>query len=98
MSFALPLAHLAHWYSPLGFLVPALLTLVWLKLQGRRERREARAGRARGSAGSAVVAEYWTLEERAGRWVLVAVEPDAQRAQELAMPVAPSPWSEAGGA
>jgi hypothetical protein len=64
---ALPLAHLRHWYSVLGFLVPVALVAGWMKLQTRRDERRAR---------SSEVVEYWTLRRRDGRWIVVSVDSD----------------------
>ena len=91
-----PLAHLAHWYSAFGFLGPALLTIGWFKLQARREQRrtapQGRKGRDTGVTGTAVVAEYWTLERRDDRWVLVDATSDEVREAEIGTRVVVSPW------
>ena len=89
-----PLAHLAHWYSAFGFLGPAVLTIAWFKLQARREQRAAETPRRAKDviSGTAVVAEYWTLERRDDRWVVVDASPDVVREAELGTRVVPSPW------
>jgi hypothetical protein len=79
-----PLAHIAHWYSASGFLLPVLGVIIWLKILSWRERR---AG--------ALFAEFWTLGKRDGRWVLVALKPDAGAPRRGPKPP-PTPWSEEG--
>jgi hypothetical protein len=79
-------AHLGHWYSALGFLVPAGLVFAWIRLQARRDRRRAE------------FSEYWTLTEREGRWVLTSTAPaplPRARGRVAAGTAVPAPWSEA---
>ncbi|HWF49921.1 MAG TPA: hypothetical protein VG294_04665 [Solirubrobacteraceae bacterium] len=77
-------AHLGHWYSAFGFLVPAALVIAWIRLQARRDRRRAE------------FAEYWTLRLRDGCWVLVSTAPaplERKRGRAAAGTAMPSPWS-----
>jgi hypothetical protein len=76
-------AHLGHWYSAFGFLVPAVLVVLWIRYQARRERRRQE------------FAQYWTLELRDGRWSIVAMDPaPPSRAQRRARrQLVPPPWS-----
>jgi hypothetical protein len=77
-------AHLGHWYSAFGFLVPAGLVIAWIRLQARRDRRRAE------------FAEYWTLSLRDGRWVLVSTAPAPlarKRGRVAAGTAMPAPWS-----
>jgi hypothetical protein len=63
------LAHLGHWYSAFGFLVPAVLVIAWVRYQARRDRRRVQ------------FIEDWTLELRDGAWQLESVQPVASRRQ-----------------
>jgi hypothetical protein len=76
-------AHLGHWYSAFGFLVPAVLVVLWIRYQARRERRRQE------------FSQYWTLELRQGRWSVVAIDPaPGSRAQRRARrQLVPPPWS-----
>lgn len=76
-------AHLGHWYSAFGFLVPAALVVLWIRFQARRERRRQE------------FAQYWTLELRQGRWSVVAMDPaPGSRAQwKAGRQLIPPPWS-----
>ena len=56
-------AHLGHSYSAFGFLVPAVLVVLWIRFQGRRERRRQE------------FAQYWTLELRGAEWKLIEMAP-----------------------
>ncbi len=81
------LAHLGHWYSALGFLVPAGLVMGWVRLQARRDRRRAE------------FAEYWTLSLRDGRWELISTAPaplSRTRGRVATGTAVPSPWSRGG--
>ena len=60
-------AHLGHWYSAFGFLVPAALVIGWIRFQARRERRRVQ------------FAEDWTLQLRGGVWRLESIDPVAPR-------------------
>jgi hypothetical protein len=97
------LAHLNHWWSPVVMLAPALLTLVWLRAQSRREEqvRERTGGRAARFGAPAVVHERWTIVLRDGRWRLDSAETvgasSAARSEPDAPPVVPSPWNAASG-
>jgi hypothetical protein len=76
-------AHLGHWYGAFGFLVPAVLVVLWIRYQARRERRRQE------------FAQYWTLEASDGRWSVVAIDPaPGSRAQRRAKrQLIPPPWS-----
>jgi hypothetical protein len=80
------LAHLGHWYSALGFLVPAVLVVLWIRYQARREHRRQE------------FSQYWTLELRGGQWRVVAVgpAPASRRQYRSRLQLTPPPWSEAG--
>lgn len=77
-------AHLGHWYSALAFLVPAVVVVLWIHYQARRDRRRQE------------FAQYWALELRDGSWTLVEIEPaPASRRQWRArLRLVPPPWSE----
>lgn len=77
------IAHLGHWYSALGFLVPAVLVVLWIRYQARRERRRQE------------FSQYWTLELRAGRWTAVDIEPapGSRRQRRARLELTPPPWS-----
>ena len=79
------LAHLGHWYSALGFLVPAVLVVLWIRYQARREQRRQE------------FSQYWTLELRDGDWRVVAMgpAPASRRQYRARLELAPPPWSEA---
>jgi hypothetical protein len=81
-------AHLGHWYSAFGFLVPAVLVVLWIRYQARRDRRRQE------------FAQYWTLELRGADWTVVEIEPaPASRRQWRAkVQLVPPPWSAAEGA
>lgn len=76
-------AHLGHWYSAFGFLVPAVLVVLWIRYQARRERRRQE------------FAQYWTLELRGGRWSVVAIEaaPGSRAQRRARRQLVPPPWS-----
>jgi hypothetical protein len=80
------LAHLGHWYSAFGFLVPAVLVVVWIRCQARREQRRQE------------FSQYWTLELREGEWRVVAMgpAPASRRQYRSRLELVPPPWSEAG--
>jgi hypothetical protein len=60
-------AHLGHWYSAFGFLVPAALVVAWVSYQARRDRRRTE------------FVEDWTLELRDGDWRVESVQPVESR-------------------
>jgi hypothetical protein len=64
-------AHLGHWYSAFGFVVPAALVLAWVRYQARRDRRRGQ------------FTEDWTLELRDGQWRVESVQPVATRRRRL---------------
>jgi hypothetical protein len=77
-------AHLGHWYSAFGFLVPAALVVVWVRFQARRDRRRTE------------FVEDWTLELRDGDWRVESVQPvDSRRRRRRPSPervrAAPTP-------
>ncbi|MFL5822845.1 MAG: hypothetical protein ACJ764_05315 [Solirubrobacteraceae bacterium] len=76
-------AHLGHWYSAFGFLIPAVLVVLWIRLQTRRERRRQE------------FAQYWTLELRGENWTLVSIEPApvSRRQHRSRLVLVPPPWS-----
>ena len=80
-------AHLGHWYSAFGFLVPAVLVVVWIRLQTRREQRRQE------------FAQYWTMELRGEHWTLVAIEPAplSRRQHRSRLTLVPPPWSAPAG-
>jgi hypothetical protein len=79
-------AHLGHWYSAFGFLVPAVLVVVWIRYQSRREARRQE------------FSQYWTLELRVGVWRLMAVGPAPQSRRQFRsrLELTPPPWSDPG--
>ena len=79
-------AHLGHWYSAFGFLVPALLVVIWIQFQTRREQRRQE------------FAQYWTLELRDDEWTLVSMEPapPSRRQNRSRIQLVPPPWSAPG--
>lgn len=79
-------AHLGHWYSALGFLVPAVLVVVWIRYQARREQRRHE------------FSQYWTLELQGGQWRVmgVAPAPASRRQSRSRLQLVPPPWSDAG--
>jgi hypothetical protein len=60
-------AHLGHWYSAFGFLVPAVLVIAWVRYQAHRDRRRVQ------------FTEDWTLELRDGAWQVESVQPVVTR-------------------
>lgn len=76
-------AHLGHWYSTFGFLVPAVLVVLWIRFQARRGQRRQE------------FSQYWTLELRGEEWKIVEIEPaPASRRQHRArLTLVPAPWS-----
>lgn len=76
-------AHLGHWYSAFGFLVPAVLVVLWIRYQARRERRRQE------------FSQYWTLELREGQWNVVEMEPapGSRRQRRARLQLVPPPWS-----
>lgn len=76
-------AHLGHWYSAFGFLVPAVLVVVWIRFQARREQRRQE------------FSQYWTLELREGAWKVVSMEPApvSRRQHRARLQLTPPPWS-----
>jgi hypothetical protein len=76
-------AHLGHWYSAFGFLVPAVLVVLWIRYQARREQRRQE------------FAQYWTLELHGGQWKLVEIEPapGSRRQRRARLQLTPPPWS-----
>ncbi|MDQ6775334.1 MAG: hypothetical protein M3071_03730 [Actinomycetota bacterium] len=81
-------AHLGHWYSAFGFLVPAALVFAWIRLQARRDRRRAE------------FAEYWTLSLRDGRWELISTAPaplSRTRGHVATATAVQAPWSRLEG-
>lgn len=79
------LAHLGHWYSALGFLVPAVLVVLWIRYQTRREQRRQE------------FSQYWTLELRNGQWRVTGMEPApaSRRQYRSRLQLVPPPWSDA---
>lgn len=77
------LAHLGHWYSAFGFLVPAVLVVLWIRFQARRERRRQE------------FSQYWTLELRDGSWRLVEIDPapPSRQQRRARLRLVPPPWS-----
>ncbi len=78
-------AHLGHWYSAFGFLVPAVLVVVWIRYQARREARRQE------------FSQYWTLELRGGEWRVVAMgpAPASRRQYRSRLQLTPPPWADA---
>lgn len=76
-------AHLGHWYSAFGFLVPAVLVVLWIRYQARRDRRRQE------------FSQYWTLELRDGQWKVVDIEPapGSRRQWKARLQLTPPPWS-----
>ncbi len=76
-------AHLGHWYSAFGFLVPAALVVLWIRYQARREQRRQE------------FSQYWTLELRDGDWKVVAIAPapGSRRQRRARLTLVPPPWS-----
>lgn len=76
-------AHLGHWYSAFGFLLPAVLVVMWIRFQARRERRRQE------------FCQYWTLELRAGRWEVVEIQPapGSRRQRRARLQLTSPPWS-----
>ncbi len=76
-------AHLGHWYSAFGFLVPAVLVVLWIRLQARREQRRQE------------FSQYWTLELRDDEWKIVEIEPapPSRRQRRARLALVPPPWS-----
>jgi hypothetical protein len=76
-------AHLGHWYSAFGFLVPAVLVILWIRFQARRGQRRQE------------FSQYWTLELRDRQWKIVEIAPaPASRRQHRArLTLVPPPWS-----
>lgn len=76
-------AHLGHWYSAFGFLVPAALVVLWIRYQAGREQRRQE------------FCQYWTLELRDGNWKVVAIEPapGSRRQRRAGLALVPPPWS-----
>jgi hypothetical protein len=76
-------AHLGHWYSAFGFLVPAALVILWIRYQARREQRRQE------------FSEYWTLELRDEQWKVVKMEPapGSRRQRKARLRMTPPPWS-----
>jgi hypothetical protein len=77
-------AHLGHWYSALGFIVPACLVVAWIQLQSRREQRQKE------------FVEYWTLELRDGEWVVISMKNAPPERRRHMGTRTPSPWVAAG--
>jgi hypothetical protein len=77
-------AHLGHWYSVFGFLVPAVLVVMWIRYQTRRERRRQE------------FSQYWTMELKDGEWKLVEIEPapGSRRQRRARLQLTPPPWSD----
>jgi hypothetical protein len=78
-------AHLGHWYSAFGFLVPAVLVVLWIRYQARREQRRQE------------FSQYWTIELRDGEWRVVGMEPApaSRRQYRSRLQLVPPPWSDA---
>lgn len=75
-------AHIGHWYSVFGFIVPTLLVIGWMRLQNRRERRRKE------------FVEDWMFELHDGEWVMVSMAPvpPPSRRRRAAPQRVSSPW------
>ena len=80
-------AHLGHWYSAFGFLVPAVLVVLWIRFQARRAQRRQE------------FSQYWTLELRGEEWKVIDMEPapPSRRQRRARLTLVPPPWSAADG-
>lgn len=87
------LAHLTAGATA-AFVAPTVIVMVVLARRGVDQSTAALARRRRAIARRATVREYWTIERRGERWVVV----DARQDQEAdAEAPAPSPWAEVPG-
>jgi hypothetical protein len=77
-----------------AFAVPTLIVMVVLIRRSGDQGARAVARRRHAGARRATVREYWTLERRGDRWIVVDARPDLAQDLEAA---APSPWAEMPG-
>jgi hypothetical protein len=73
-----------------AFIVPLVIVMLVLAQRGQDQSDRAVARRRRAIARRATVREYWTLERRGERWVVVETRQDD--APDLPV-AAPTPWA-----